>query len=101
MARLNMSIILSSIILIIGVLGTILNRSSLINMIICIELMFLGAIMLFISGVCGLSQLEGQVFVIAIVAVATAESALGLAIIVNYHRLRGDISVRALNLLRG
>ena len=36
-----------------------------------------------------------------ILTVAAAESAIGLAIMVNYYRLRGTIAVRALNLLRG
>ena len=46
-------------------------------------------------------MLSGQIFAIMILTVAVVESAIGLAIMVSYHRLRGTIAVRALNLLRG
>ena len=36
-----------------------------------------------------------------VLTVAAAESAIGLAILVAYYRVRGTIAVKSLNLLRG
>nr|YP_010322731.1 NADH dehydrogenase subunit 4L [Arula petunia]UKP87349.1 NADH dehydrogenase subunit 4L [Arula petunia] len=93
--------ILSVIILLIGILGIILNRSNLIIMLMCIELILLASTILLLFESRMLYALLGQIFAIMILTVAAAESAIGLAIMVNYYRLRGTIAVRALNLLRG
>ena len=70
-------------------------------MLMCVELVLLAStiLLLFESGV--LYTLFGQIFTIVILTVAAAESAIGLAIMVNYYRLRGTIAVRTLNLFRG
>jgi len=94
-------LLLSTTILLIGILGIVLNRSSLIIMLMCIELVLLAAAVLFLFEAVVLGNIYGQIFAIMILTVAAAESAIGLAIIVNYYRLRGTISIRALNLLRG
>nr|YP_010323276.1 NADH dehydrogenase subunit 4L [Leptophyton benayahui]UKP88411.1 NADH dehydrogenase subunit 4L [Leptophyton benayahui] len=94
-------LMLSTIILLMGILGIILNRSNLIIMLMCIELILLASTILLLFGSYALNTLLGQVFAIMILTVAAAESATGLAIMVNYYRLRGTIAVRALNLLRG
>jgi len=43
----------------------------------------------------------GQIFALLILTVAAAESAIGLAILVVYYRVRGSISVENIHLLRG
>jgi NADH:ubiquinone oxidoreductase subunit K len=45
--------------------------------------------------------LIGQIFTILILTVAAAESAIGLAILVAYYRIKGTIAVKSLNWLRG
>lgn len=94
-------LILSIVILLIGILGIILNRSNLIIMLMCVELVLLASTILLLFESRVLYTLFGQIFTIVILTVAAAESAIGLAIMVNYYRLRGTIAVRALNLLRG
>nr|YP_008999688.1 NADH dehydrogenase subunit 4L [Calicogorgia granulosa]ACZ34428.1 NADH dehydrogenase subunit 4L [Calicogorgia granulosa] len=94
-------LILSIVILLIGTLGIILNRSNLIIMLMCVELVLLASIVLLLFNSQVLHTLLGQIFAIVILTVAAAESAIGLAIMVNYYRLRGTIAVRSLNLLRG
>jgi NADH-quinone oxidoreductase subunit K len=42
----------------------------------------------------------GQIYVLLILTVAAAETALGLAILVIYYRLRGGISIDLINLLK-
>ena len=48
-----------------------------------------------------LDNINGQLFALYILVVAAAESAIGLAILVAYYRVRGTIAVRFINLLRG
>jgi NADH-quinone oxidoreductase subunit K len=48
-----------------------------------------------------LDDLSGQIFSILILNVAAAESALGLAILIIYFRLKGTIALSQLNLLKG
>jgi NADH:ubiquinone oxidoreductase subunit K len=48
-----------------------------------------------------LDNIIGEVFAFYILVVAAAESAIGLSILVAYYRVRGTISVKYINLLRG
>lgn len=89
------------ILFILGVLGIVLNRSNLIIMLMSIELMLLAISFLFLINSVVIDNLIGQIFTIMILTVAAAESAIGLAILVAYYRVRGTIAVRSLNLLRG
>ena len=89
------------ILFILGILGIVLNRSNLIIMLMSIELMLLAIsfTMTFFSVI--IDNLIGQIFTIMVLTVAAAESAIGLAILVAYYRVRGTIVVKSLNLLRG
>ena len=89
------------ILFILGVLGIILNRSNLIIMLMSIELMLLAISFLFLINSVVIDNIIGQLFTVMILTVAAAESAIGLAILVAYYRVRGTISVKSLNLLRG
>ena len=89
------------ILFILGVLGIVLNRSNLIIMLMSIELMLLAISFLFLSNSVEIDNIIGQLFTIMILTVAAAEAAIGLAILVAYYRVRGTISIRSLNILRG
>lgn len=89
------------ILFIFGVLGIVLNRSNLIIMLMSIELMLLAISFLFLINSVAIDNLIGQIFTIMILTVAAGESAIGLAILVAYYRIRGTIAVKSLNLLRG
>jgi len=89
------------ILFILGVLGIVLNRSNLIIMLMSIELMLLAISFLFLSNSVVIDNIIGQLFTIMILTIAAAEAAIGLAILVAYYRVRGTISIRSLNLLRG
>lgn len=85
----------------IGILGIVVNRKNLIIMLMSIELMLLAVNLLFIIYSCILDNLIGQIFALYVLVVAAAESAIGLSILVSYYRVRGTISVKFINLLRG
>ena len=94
-------ITLSLILFLIGVLGIVVNRKNIILMLMSIELMLLAINFLLIVATTLLDNMDGQVFALYILVVAAAESAIGLSILVAYYRVRGTISVKYINLLRG
>jgi len=85
---------LSIILFLIGIIGFVLNRKNIILMLISIEIMLLGATLLILMGSLMFDDIIGQTFAIYIIAIAGAESAIGLAIVVAYYRLRGSISIQ-------
>lgn len=84
-----------------GVIGIVINRKNIIVMFMSIELMLLGVNFMLIVASIILDDLVGQLLAFYILVVAAAESAIGLSILVAYYRVRGSISVRFMNLLRG
>ena len=92
---------IGAVLFVLGGLGVVFNRSNLIIMLMSIELMLLAISFLFLINSVIVDDLIGQIFAIMIITVAAAESAIGLAVLVAYYRVRGTIVVRSLNLLRG
>ena len=85
---------LSLILFIIGILGFVLNRKNIILMLISIEIMLLSiTVLILLSSVC-FDDILGQTFSIYIIAIAGAESAIGLGILVAFYRLRGSIAIK-------
>ena len=85
----------------VGFLGIVLNRRSILVVLMCIELVLLSLNLNFVTLSTYLDDYYGQVFAFFIITIAAAESAVGLAIIIVYYRLRGDISVFQSVLLKG
>src|SRR3990172_5277381 len=77
--------------------GIIVNRKNLIILLMCIELLFLAVNTNFIAFAEYLNIGAGEIFVFFILAVAAAESAIGLAILVLLYRQRATIDVAAIN----
>ena len=78
---------------IIGILGFVLNRKNIILMLISIEIMLLSVTIMIIISSLSFDDILGQTFSIYIIAIAGAESAIGLGILVAYYRLRGSIAI--------
>lgn len=78
----------------IGIYGLILNKKNLILMIISIELMLLAVTLLILMNSFNFNDLLGQVYALYIIAIAGVESAIGLAILVVFYRLRGTIAIQ-------
>ena len=81
------------IIYLIGVLGFVLNKRNIIMMLISVEVMLLAITFLILLSSINLDDMEGHILAIYIIVVAGAESALGLAILVAFYRLRGSINI--------
>jgi len=85
----------------IGLSGIMLNRKNIIIMLMSIELMLLAVNFNFIIFSVFLDDVVGQIFAFFILTIAAAESAIGLAILVIYYRVRGTVSIEYINLLKG
>ena len=84
-----------------AVIGIFLNRKNLIVLLMAIELMLLAVNMNFVAFSHYLGDMHGQVFVVFILTVAAAESAIGLAILVALFRNLKTIHVDDLDSLKG
>jgi len=85
----------------IGIVGLVLNRKNIIIILMSIELMLLAINMNFIVFSIHLDDLLGQMFALFVLTVAAAESAIGLAILVIYYRVRGTIAIEKVQTMRG
>jgi len=85
----------------IGVIGILINRKNIIILLMCIELILLSINFLLLTNSIILDNIDGQVYAFYILVVAAAESAIGLAILVAYYRVKGSISIKYINLLKG
>ena len=77
----------------IGIFGIIFQRRNILIVLMCIELLLLSVNLNFIVFSVYLDDFLGQLFSLFILTVAASESAIGLAIIILYFRLRGSISI--------
>ena len=85
----------------ISLFGVVLNRKNIIILLMALELMFLSINLQWIVFSVFLDDMVGQLFALYVLTVAAAESAIGLAILVVYFRLRGTIGVEGINLMKG
>ena len=92
---------LSAIIFTIGILGIFLNRKNVIVILMSIELILLAVNINLVSFSVYTQDLLGQIFAMFILAVAAAEAAIGLAIIVVYFRNKGSIKIEDISSMRG
>mgnify|MGYP000385977082 FL=1 len=96
---LNHYILLSAIIFTIGVIGVLIRRNAII-IFMSVELM-LNAVNLLLTAFSAYSgDASGQVFVFFIMALAAAEVAVGLAIIVMIYRNTSSVDINVLNRLK-
>ncbi|MBE2232275.1 MAG: NADH-quinone oxidoreductase subunit NuoK [Anaerolinea sp.] len=94
------TLILSAIIFVIGALGVLMRRNALI-IFMCVEMMLNAVNLSLIALARQFGQLTGQIVVFFVMAVAAAEVAVGLAILIAYVRHRDTIDIDEINLLQG
>jgi NADH-quinone oxidoreductase subunit K len=89
---------LSAILFTIGVAGVLVRRNAIV-LFMCIELM-LNAVNLAFVGLSPYAGIQGQVFVFFVIAVAAAEAAVGLAIVLSVFRHAETVDIKNFSLLR-
>ena len=94
-------LILAALIFSIGVTGLLMNRKSVITILMSIELMLLAVNINFVAFSVYLQDIVGQVFSLIILSIAAAEISIGLAILVLYFRNRGSIEIEDVNQMKG
>src|SRR5881392_241675 len=99
MVPLQAYLLLTAAIFAIGVL-TVLFRRGAITTLMGIELMLNAANLAFVAFSRQVGSADGQIFVLFVVAVAAAEAAVGLAIVIALFRLRQSIDVDDVNLMK-
>ncbi len=96
---LNAYVLLSAVLFSIGALGVLLRRNAII-VFMCIELMLNAVNLLLVAFSSYFSDSSGQVFVFFIMAVAAAEVAVGLAILMMVYRNAKTTDIDVLNKLK-
>ena len=93
-------LIVATLLFLIGAAGFLVRRNLLI-LFMCIELMLNGAALLFVTFARQWNRMDGHVFVFFIIALAAAEMAVGLSILISVFRLKHRVNVDELAELRG
>jgi len=96
---LNHYILLSAIIFSIGVMGVLIRRNAIV-IFMSIELMLNAVNLLLVAFSAFRGDASGQVFVFFVMALAAAEVAVGLAIIVMIYRNTNSTDINILNRLK-
>ncbi|MBS1813058.1 MAG: NADH-quinone oxidoreductase subunit NuoK [Acidobacteria bacterium] len=99
MVPLSWYLALSAALFTIGVAGVLVQRN-VISIFMCIELMLNSVNLTLVAFSRFLNQSTGQLFVFIVMAVAAAEAAVGLAIIISVFRNRETLSVDEESLLK-
>ncbi len=100
MIDLNYYLLLSAALFGIGTL-VVMSRRNALHLFMGIELMLNAGNLAFLAGARIHGGAQAPVSVLFILALAAAEVAVGLALIVLIHRTRGTIDVGSINLLKG
>ncbi len=93
-------LILSAVLFAIGVAGVLIRRNALV-IFMAIELMLNAVNLTFVAFSRFLHSMDGQITVLFVMAVAAAEVAVGLAIIIALHKNKETVNVDDINLLKG
>jgi NADH-quinone oxidoreductase subunit K len=97
----NQLIITGLIVFWIGLTGIFFNRRLVISILLAVELTLLSINLLMLTFAAAIGDLIGVMFALYILCVAAAESAIGLALIIIWYRVRHTVSVQYISLLKG
>ena len=95
----NHYLVLSAILFCLGTFGVLTRRNAIV-IFMCVELMLNAVNLSFIALSRHLGNMDGQIFVFFVMAVAAAEAAVGLALMIAFFRNSESIDVEDFNLLK-
>jgi NADH-quinone oxidoreductase subunit K len=90
----------STILLLIGIIGLFLTKKHAIMMLIALELIILSVNINFIISSMYLDDLLGILYSLINLTSAASESAIGLALLIIYYRVKGSISLDLISYLK-
>ncbi len=92
-------LVLSAFMFAVGVTGVLIRRNAII-VFMCVELMLNSANLTLVTFSSYLGDTVGQLFVFFVMAVAAAEAAVGLAIIIAIFRNKLTVNIDEINILK-
>ena len=85
----------------VALIGLVIHRNHMLYILLYIEILILSVTYCFcLEGSIWENEM-GFIFALYIITLAAVESALGLAIIVSFYKLKGNITLKAFHLLKG
>lgn len=99
MITLNQCLFVSAMLFALGMAGVVLRRNTLV-ILMGIEMMLNAANLAVVAFSRFNHRIEGQILVFFVIAVAAAEAAVGLALVVALFRMRGNVGVDEVNSLK-
>jgi len=84
-----------------GALGIVLNRKNILLVFMSIEILLISVNLNFVFFSIFLDDLIGQLFSLFILIVAGCESAIGLAILIAFFKVRSTIAIKSIQMLKG
>lgn len=90
----------SFILFFVSIWGITMVRSNILALLLSFELTIISVIVNFLHASALFDDMSGQLNTMFLLTVAAAESAIGLAIMVVYYRLRGSLNVLLLSMLK-
>jgi len=99
MVPLQFYLLLAAVLFTIGLVGVLVKRNALIVM-MCIELMLNAANLTFLAFARQQGNLGGHAIAFFVIAVAAAEAAVGLAIVLGLYRNFKTVNVDEINLMK-
>jgi len=92
-------LILSAFMFSVGIVGVLTRRNAIV-VFMCVELMLNSANLTLVTYSSYLGDVAGQLFVFFVMAVAAAEAAVGLAIIIAIFRNKLTVNIDEINILK-
>ena len=96
---LNYYLSLSAILFTIGVVGVLTRRNAII-VFMCVELMLNSVNLTLVAFSSYLGNVNGQILVFFVMAVAAAEAAIGLAIVIALFRNKQTVNIDEINIMK-
>lgn len=93
-------VIFSTILFIIGIIGLYLTKKHAIMLLISIELLILAVNINFIISSIYLDDIQGIIYSLISLTSAASESAIGLALLIIYYKIKGSISLDLISYLK-
>lgn len=84
-----------------ALLGILVNKRSILDILMCIELLLLSANLNFLIFSIYLDDYYGQIFSLFILTIAASEASVGLALLILLYRMKSTISVTQKVLIKG
>ena len=92
--------LLAVLVFVVGLCGFVVTPYTLLTNFVALEYLFLGVALLGVQQGLRLGDADGQIYLLVVLGVAAAESALGLALLVQFYRLRGDVQTLSYPLVK-